>query len=365
MKGGRWMLLAMLMSGNGWAQNHLSEAVRSNEEAVRLANEGRTAEAEKLYLAALGAGYDDDLARAKIANNLAALYRQQDRFRDAESMFQSALQWRQKNLPAASDELAYSFNNLAEIYRVEGRNGEARRLMETAMHSLQRFHPDAPGLPVIISNLAIVLCSFKEYNDAEELLRSALILYDQQSPTPNREYGVTLNNLGQVLESKNDLDGAASLYQQAIGIFERLGAPARIDLAGALANSGALDERLDRIEDARQAEERALELLHPAGDAVLRAQILRNLGNIVVHAGNPIESLPYFEQSLLIQERALGEVHPATASLLLDYSFATLRAGKKSLSRKLRKRATDLLARLSSESMDQLTVSVRDLRAGK
>jgi hypothetical protein len=50
------------------------------------------------------------------------------------------------------------------------------------------------------------------------------------------------------------------------------------------------------------------------------------------------------------------------ASLLLDYSSATLRAGKKSLSRKLRRRAMDLLARLKSPSRDQMTVSLSDLR---
>ncbi len=359
------MLLAMLVSGTAWAQNHLAEAVARNNEAVRLAGEGNVGEAEKLYLAALQDAYVDDLTRAKIANNLGDLYQRQDRFRDAERMFQCALQWRQKNLPAASIEVAYSFNNLAEIYRVEGRNWEARNLMETAVRSLQQSHANAPGLPIILSNLAIVLCRFKEYDDAEELLRSALISYGPGPEGPSREYAVTLNNLGEVLQSKNNLDAAAPLYQQAIGIFEQLGAPARLDLAATLSNTGQLYQRQDRIEDARQAEERALELLHPEGDAVLRSQILRNLGNIVLNAGNPADSLPYFEQSLFIQEKTLGEEHPATASLLLDYSSATLRAGNKSLSRKLRKRAIDLIERLNSQSADQMTVSVRDLRAGK
>jgi hypothetical protein len=108
-----------------------------------------------------------------------------------------------------------------------------------------------------------------------------------------------------------------------------------------------------------------LELLHPSGDEVLRAQILRHIGNIVAIAGRPADSLPYFEQSLVIQEKTLGEEHPATASLLLDYSSATLRAGQKSLSRKLRKRASDLLARLNSRSTEEMTVSVSALRAAK
>jgi tetratricopeptide (TPR) repeat protein len=367
--GRRLTFLAMLFTGMVGAQSAgkdlLSQAAARNNQAISLAHEGREAEAEQLYRAALGAGYQDDLARAKIANNLAALYQRQDRFREAEVMYRCALQWRQKHLAAESVEVAYSLNNLAEVYRAEGQDWEARNLMETALRTLQQFHADAPGLPSVLNNLAIVRCRFGEVDQAEELLRTALRSYDWNPDTASREYGVTLNNLGKVLETKNDLLAARPLYEQAIGIFEGLGAPARKDLAGALANTGVLYQRLDRIEDARQAEQRALELLRPAGDAVLRAQVLRNLGNIVARTGSPVDSLPYFEQSLSIQDKTLGQDHPATARLLLDYAAATLRAGNKSLSRKLRKRAAELVARFNLQSLDHMTVSVRALRDDK
>jgi tetratricopeptide (TPR) repeat protein len=330
--GRRLTFLAMLLSRIVGAQNapedSLSQAIARNNEAIHLAHEGREAEAEQLYRAALGAGYEDDLARAKIASNLAALYQREDRLRDAEVMYRCALQWRRKHLAAASVEVAYALNNLAEVYRAEGRDWEARNLMETALRSLQQFHADAPGLPSVLNNLAIVRCRFGEVDQAEELLRTALRSYDHNQDTTSREYGVTLNNLGRVLESKNDFVAARPLYEQAIGIFERLGVPARRDLASALANTGVLYLGLDRIEDARQAEQRALELLRPSGDTVLRAQILRNLGNIVARTGSPVDSLPYFEQSLIIRDKTLGQDHPATARLLLDYAAATLRAGK-------------------------------------
>jgi tetratricopeptide (TPR) repeat protein len=367
--GRRLTFLAMLFTGMVGAQSAgkdlLSQAAARNNQAISLAHEGREAEAEQLYRAALGAGYEDDLARAKIANNLAALYQRQDRFREAEVMYRCELQWRQKHLAAESVEVAYSLNNLAEVYRAEGRDWEARNLMETALRTLQQFHADAPGLPSVLNNLAIVRCRFGEVDQAEELLRTALRSYDWNPDTASREYGVTLNNLGKVLETKNDLLAARLLYEQAIGIFEGLGAPARKDLAGALANTGVLYQRLDRIEDARQAEQRALELLRPAGDAVLRAQVLRNLGNIVARTGSPVDSLPYFEQSLSIQDKTLGQDHPATARLLLDYAAATLRAGNKSLSRKLRKRAAELVARFNLQSLDHMTVTVRALRDDK
>ena len=190
-------------------------------------------------------------------------------------------------------------NNLAQIYRIEGRNWEARNLMETAVRSLQQFHADAPGLPVIVANLAIVLCRFGELDKAEKLLRTALgyyekktyyqekIFHEKGTETPSREYAVMLDDLGQVLEAKGEPEDAVRLCEQAAGLFERLGVPARADLAATLAEAGELYQRLDRTADARQAEERAWELLRPKGDGVLRAQILRNLGNIVARAATP------------------------------------------------------------------------------
>lgn len=342
-------------------QDPNSAAVAQNNEAVRLSHEGKEREAEEFYRAAIAASHDD-LVRAKIANNLATLYQRQDRYHDAEAMFRCALELRQKNLLASSVEVAYSLNNLAEVYRVEGRDWEARNLMETAVRNLQPFHPDDPGLPIILTNLAVVLGRFQQFDQAEELLRSALIAYDKQREADSRGYGIMLDNLGQILQTKNDLESAEPLYKQAIGIFEHMGDPGRTDLAATLANAGKLYERLDRIQEAKQTEERALKLLHPSGDALLRAQILRNLGNIVATDGHPVDALPYFEQSLAIQEKTLGDQHPNTAGVLLDYSSATLRAGNKSLARKLRKRAMDLLARVASNSPAQLTVSLRDLQ---
>jgi tetratricopeptide (TPR) repeat protein len=149
-----------------------------------------------------------------------------------------------------------------------------------------------------------------------------------------------------------------------------LGSSARTELASALAGCGELYQRLGCPDNARQAEERALDLLPPTGNAPLRAQILRNLGNIVAAGAQPADAMPYFEQSLVIHEKTLGLEHPATAALLLDYSSATQRAGMKSLSRKLRRRAQDLVVSLRTQSLThlslgQMTVSLRDLRGNK
>ena len=346
-----------------------SPAAAWNNRAIQLAKSGQQDEAEAEYRAALDASHDD-LTRARIASNLADLYRREDRFHDAEQAYRSALQWRQQNLPAGSAEVAYSLNNLGEIYRIEGRDWEARNLIGTAARNLQDFHPDARGLPIVLSNFGVMLGRFGEFDLAAETLRSALIGFEKLHENSSREYGVTLANLADVLGTRTpgitkDLGDAASLYDQAIGILEKLGSPATAELASALAGRGELYRRLDELDRARQTEERALDLLPPAGHALIRARILRCLGNIVADGTQPAASVRYFEQSLDIQEKTLGAAHPATATLLLDYASATQRAGNRSLSRKLRKRAQDLLTRLRTQSLSQMTVSLRDLRDNK
>jgi hypothetical protein len=85
--------------------------------------------------------------------------------------------------------------------------------------------------------------------------------------------------------------------------------------------------------------------------------------NTVAHAPEIIrESL---ESQLHHPAEQLSVLYLVPISLLLNYSSATLRDGQKSLARKLRKRATDLLARLDSGSMEQIAVSVSDLRAAR
>src|SRR5580704_2932286 len=97
----KWVLL-IIFSGVTSAQNQLADAVARNNQGVKLTDDGRYAEAEKQLLSALRGKYDDDLVRAKVANNLASLYKREDRYSDVEKMYRNALQWRQKNLPDAS-----------------------------------------------------------------------------------------------------------------------------------------------------------------------------------------------------------------------------------------------------------------------
>jgi tetratricopeptide (TPR) repeat protein len=344
-----------------WAEDATDKAVRLNNTALAVAKEGRFEEAEDLFRSALAAKADD-LTRAKIGNNLAWLYRRQDRYVDAEEALRRVLQWRQRSLPPDSAEVAYSMNNLAEVYRIEERNWEARNLMEAALRILSQSHPEAAELASVRGNLAVVLFKFQEYDQAESLLKSALADVERMYGGESRDAGIAANNLAQVLRLKNDFADAEPLYSRAARTFEKLGPAAAPDLAVSLANLGELLAQEHETQEAMQTEQRALDLLSPEGNAPLRANILQTLGNIVAGSGQPGAALNYFEQSLNIRDKVLGTEHPGTIRLLFDYAAATVHAGQKSLANKLRKRAETLLTQVRAARPGQFTVSLESLR---
>lgn len=354
--------LAIVVMGLAAAESPQEEATRLNNEAARLANVGKYDDAERSYRAALSIKSVDNFTQAKVSDNLAVLYQALDRFPDAEQMYRRALELRRKSSPPASPEIAHSMNDLAQIYWTEGRYWEARNLLSDAV-KLEEAHPDDPKLPLILNNLAVIQTDFHEYRKAEELLRRTLSACEDLHGPGSIEFAIALNNLAQVLESQKDYAQASPIFQKAVGILENLGPRAARDLAGTLANLGHMYHQQNRNEEAERTELRALALAdsNPPLDAPLRATILQNLGNIVSGRGAAEASLPYFEQSLAIRQKTLTPAHPAIISLLLDYAKATLRAGRKSLSKQLHKQAQQLAEQRSREDISQFSISVNAL----
>jgi tetratricopeptide (TPR) repeat protein len=65
---------------------------------------------------------------AQSLNNLAGLYRDQERYEEAEPLYQRALEIAERVLGPEPPNTAKTLNNLAELYRDQGRYEEAERL---------------------------------------------------------------------------------------------------------------------------------------------------------------------------------------------------------------------------------------------
>lgn len=338
------------------AQSAGSEARRLNNNAAVLYEQGKFDEAEQLYHVALALSADDRLTAATIASNLGALYKRSNRLPEAEQQYRQALDLRRRHLTQARPEIADSMNNLAEVYRLEGRYWEARNLAEAAVQALEQADPRSPDMPVFLNNWAGMERDLQHSGRAEQLLQWAYHLADKPGDRANTSLATVLNTLAQVRTDQHRYAQAEQLYLDAIAIFEKADRP--YELAVSCANLGRAQLQLGRTAEARQTELHALELMNAEmqPDELLRAAILRNLGNVAAAEGDVPVALNYFAEALRRLERVLGPRHPSLADVLLDYAAVASRAGDKSQARKMRKRAEVLAAQRRRDDLSRQTV---------
>src|SRR5688572_3312566 len=121
------ILLLVSVQSDGAANpshNRSSGAEQINNQAAALHESGNYAEAESLYLAAIQAWEAEGVRSEKAAitiSNLATLYRQRGRHRDAEPLFRRALAILDETAGPASVSKMTTLNNAAEFYRSQGK----------------------------------------------------------------------------------------------------------------------------------------------------------------------------------------------------------------------------------------------------
>ena len=161
---------------------------------------------EQVYLAALSEAKaigGDPLRLATIQNNLAALYHEQGRYREAETLLREALRLREELIGKESFEVAITLSNLAEMIHVSGRSAEAEELCLKSIGILEK----QTGLPrlrlaVSLNNLAELYSSQGRYRDAERLLMQAVGI-EEGAPNPDQlNLATRWNNLALFAERR-------------------------------------------------------------------------------------------------------------------------------------------------------------------
>ena len=156
----RWWIVAILWvvlvspqasaQGTAWKSNSAG--------GVKAFQQGRYAEAEKLFLAALeeakGFGPQDPRLATSL-NNLAELYRAQGRYAEAEPLYKRALAIVEKALGVEHPHVATSLNNLASLYLDQGRYAEAEPLYKRSLAIDEKaLGVEHPHVATSLNNLA-------------------------------------------------------------------------------------------------------------------------------------------------------------------------------------------------------------------
>ena len=157
-------------------------------------------------------------------NKLAALYRSQGRYAEAEPLYKRSLAILEKALGPDHPEVGVSLDNLATLYRSQGRYAEAEPLHKRSLAILERaLGRGHPTVSLIVGNLGLFLKSEGRLDEAEPLLKRAL---DAGRKALGAEHPQVVGATIQLAE----LHGLRGKVAEAQKLFAAAGAVKAVDL---------------------------------------------------------------------------------------------------------------------------------------
>jgi tetratricopeptide (TPR) repeat protein len=168
------------------------------------------------------------------------------------------------------------------------------------------------------------------YQEAEVLLKQALLFIEQEVRVELPNTASCLNNLAILYEWQGKYEEAEPLYQRALTICEGLLGSDHSDTVNILNNLAAFYERLGKHSQAELLLVRAFAICEQKlGDAHPEtASCLNNLASLYCDQGKYAEAEPLYQQVLAMREQQLGGKHPETAVSLSNLALLYYDQGK-------------------------------------
>lgn len=289
-------------------QNNLAELYRAQD---------RLEEAAPLYFHALKTleeffGYHHRLI-ATALNNLANLYRTIGRFEDAEALHLRAVEIDERECGKEHLDTAISLNNLAELYRMQGRYEEAEPLyIRSLFIREQEVDKNHPYIATALNNLAELYRMQGRYEEAEPLYLRALSINERVFGNKHPETLTSLNNLALLYQYQKRYKEAEPLFEHIISIYEKSSDKNKHHMLVSLNNLAALYQTQDRLVDARRLYQQALTISErelPLYDINIVGN-MHNLGSIYMQEGSYGDAELLFQRALLISEQFFRLDHP-------------------------------------------------------
>jgi tetratricopeptide (TPR) repeat protein len=335
--------------------------------ALKAQSEGRLADAEKIFIAAISRLEQDDPSNPQLGvylRFLSSLLMQRQQYSEAVAVSQRALELDKNIFGPDSSRVAGDLTNLAMIYGAQGRNEEVEKFKKQALEVTRRNpKPDAERTLSMLSNLSTFYLRTRRWAEAEPLILEGIKLCEATPQAPStpcsylrswlaevyRGQGkaeeadqlvseavrlaetsdekmmdmvTSLNSLARKYESEGDYVRAEATYIRAIAwIEENAGPDSPVFLPLELELLGTVLEKQGQKTEAEKVYLRAIDLELKAASAKrpdLAASItFFHLMNLYRSQGRLREIEPIIEQTLAVQEKFLGSRHARIADTLL------------------------------------------------
>jgi tetratricopeptide (TPR) repeat protein/transcriptional regulator with XRE-family HTH domain len=304
----------------------LARASLNYKTAFYLHQRGQYKEAEQLFEWALQireqALGPDHPEVAAVLNRLAYLSLNQSRYTEAEALFERALQIWKQTLGPEHPETVVAFHNLGTLFLNQGRYTEAEALFERTLQIWkQTLGPEHPKVAAALYNLADLYREQGKYEAAEPLFLHALRIWEQAWGPEDTDVAYALCGLAELSREVGNYEAAESFFRRALRIREQWLGSEHPRVAELLHGLAALALKQEQVEQAEMLYQRALSLrerylgLHPE-----TAETLHDLAILRQKQGNLDEALSLAERALSIRSQTLGENHPKTIATRTLYA---------------------------------------------
>ena len=251
-----------------------------------------------------------------------------------------------------------SMNNLASVLSSQGNYEEAERIHRQALALYETvLGKEHPSTLTSMNNLASVLSSQGKYEEAERIHRQALALRER---VLGKEYPSSLgsmNNLASVLSSQGKYEEAEEIYRQALALRERVLGKEHPSTLGSINNLASVLSRQGNYEEAERIHRQALALK----ETVLGKEhpktltSMNNLASVLSSQGKYEEAERIHRQALALKETVLGKEHPKTLTSMNNLASVLSSQGKYEEAERIHRQALALRERvLGKEHPDTL-----------
>lgn len=293
---------------------------------------------EKAVALSLGFGEDDPRYLAALFHFADALTGIDENAR-AEGILRQGLAAAEKRHGKESPLVAHALRVLADAVANQDRAAEAdplyARALEIRRKALGPGHPDTAESLNIAGNQA---ANQQRYRDAESLLREALSAYEKAQDQPKA--ATVRNNLGYVYAAQENFRQAEAEYRKSLEIRRKVLRADHPDIGAVssnLADTCVMQGKDAEAEALLKEAVRIAEKDDPQGTNLGYA--LHNLACLYSQTGRTGDSLPLFERSRAVWEKAEGPESDIVAVSLDMHAGALELAGRGGEARDLRARA--------------------------
>jgi tetratricopeptide (TPR) repeat protein len=223
----------------------------------------------------------------------------------------------------ALDELAA----LAQLVR-DGKDSEA---ISVGQHLVARYGSSDPKLAATISILGRLYIRQGRLDEAKDLYKRALEIYDGTPTSDQPEMAATLRNLANVYAAMDRLAEAEPLYLRSIAIYERALGGSHPDVGTALNELASLYAVQGRFSNAEPIYRRALAVFERASkpaDRAAMARSLQGLAGLYASQGRFGDAEPLYESSIVLLEELLGRDHARVAATLSNLAALHAKQGR-------------------------------------